>query len=239
MKNLKLILAIFVLCVVPAAAQQQINSKQFPPYIQTSGESVIMAKPDRVQIDIGVITEAPDSQTAVAQNAEQSRATISKIRQMIAGGEEEIKTISYTVSPRYNYPKDGGEPTLTGFTATNIVRVTLDDLTKIGRIIDAAVKVGANQIQNLQFMLKDEQAVQQQALRDATIKARRKAEAIASALNVKIIRVLSVIESGPAQVPVRDVAYARAQAVSTPIEPGAIEVRASVIFSAKVHQSDM
>jgi uncharacterized protein YggE len=225
------ILLILVLFAAQITAQER--TEKLPPSIQTSGEAVVTAKPDRAQIDVGVVTQADTSQTAVAQNAEKLEATLSRLRSLL-GANADIKTISYSVSPNYRYPREGGEPTITGYTATNIVRVTLDDLTRVGNVIDTATQAGANRIQNLQFTLKDEQNVQAQALREAAVKARRKAETLASALNLKVVRVLSVVESSPTVIPVRDVSYARTEAASTPIEPGTIEVRATVTFTVEI-----
>jgi uncharacterized protein YggE len=227
------LLLILVLFAAQIAAQER--TEKLPPSIQTSGEAVVTAKPDRAQIDVGVVTQADNSQTAVAQNAEKLEATLSRLRALL-GANADIKTISYSVSPNYRYPREGGEPTITGYTATNIVRVTLDDLTRVGNVIDTATQAGANRIQNLQFTLKDEQNVQAQALREAAVKARRKAETLASALNLKVVRVLSVVESSPTVIPVRDVSFARAEAASTPIEPGTIEVRATVTFTVEIGQ---
>lgn len=228
------ILTILVLGAALAAAQDTID--KLPPSIRTSGEAVVTAKPDRAQIDIGVVTQAATSQAAVAQNAQKLEATLARLRQLL-GSSADIKTISYNVSPTYRYPKEGGEPTITGYTAQNIVRITLDDLTKVGNVIDTATQSGANRVQNLQFTLKDEATVQSQALRLAAIQARTKAQALASALGLQIRRVLSVVESGSPIIPIRDVAYARvAEASQTPIEPGTIEVRASVSYTVEVFQ---
>ena len=127
-------------------------------------------------------------------------------------------------------------PMIAGYTATNIVRVTLDDLTKVGSVIDTAAEGGSNRIQNLRFMLKDEGAAEAQALREAALKARTKAQALASALGLNVIRVLSVSESTAPVYPVRDVAFARAETASTPIEPGTIEVRATVALTLEISQ---
>ena len=139
---------------------------------------------------------------------------MAKLRQVL-GSNSDIKTISYTVSPNYRYPKEGGEPSITGYTATNLVRVTLDDLTQVGKAIDAATATGANRIQNLRFSIKDEQGVQSQALREAAIKARQKAEALAGALGLKIQRVLAVTENSQGAIPFREVAYARGRRIDT------------------------
>ena len=110
----------------------------------------------------------------------------------------------------------------------------LDDLTRVGSVIDASTQAGANRVQNLQFMLRSESAVQTQALREAAAIARTKADALASALGLRIVRVLSVVETSPVSVPMRDVAFARAEGASTPIEPGTIEVRATVMLRVEV-----
>jgi len=227
----KKLLLLLILLAAPVAAQER--TEKLPPSLQTSGEAVVMAKPDRAEIDIGVVTQADASQTAVTENAKKLEATLAKLRALL-GADADIKTVSYTVSPNYRYPQQGGEPTITGYTATNVVRVTLDDLSRIGQVIDAATSAGANQVRNLQFTLKNEQSVQTEALHQAALKAREKAAALAAALNLKIVRVLSVIENSPAVVPVRDLAYARAESATTPIEPGTIEVRASVIFIVEI-----
>ncbi|HSK71489.1 MAG TPA: SIMPL domain-containing protein [Pyrinomonadaceae bacterium] len=227
----KFLLIVLVLFAAQAAAQE--SAERLPPFIRTSGEAVVTAKPDRARIDVGVVTQADSSQAAVAGNAKQLEATLAQLRKLL-GANADIKTISYTLNPNYRYPREGGEPTITGYTAINIVRVTLDDLAQVGRVIDTATATGANRIQNLQFTLRDERAVQAQALREAAIKARGKADALASALNLTILRVLSLVESSPVVVPMYDVAMARTETASTPIEPGTIEIRATVTLTVEV-----
>lgn len=213
----------------------QSTPNHLPPHVRTTGEATVTVRPDRAQIDVGVVTQANTSQAAVQQNAQKLEATLTRLRQLL-GTDADIKTISYSVTPNYRYPQGGGEPTITGYTATNIVRVTLDDLTKIGSVIDTAVQGGSNRIQNLRFMLKDEAPVKAQALREAAVKARASANALADALGLRVVRVLSVAEGGSPVVPMREIAFARADAASTPIEPGTIEVTASVSLTIEVTQ---
>ncbi|HTK39177.1 MAG TPA: SIMPL domain-containing protein [Pyrinomonadaceae bacterium] len=226
-------LFIFLILLAPMAVAQDITAEKFPPSIRTNGDAIVTAKPDRAEIDIGVITQAGSSQIAVLQNAQKLETVLTQLKNILGPGAN-IKTISYSLSPNYRYPSGGGEPTITGYTATNVVRVTLDDLTQVGKVIDAATSSGANRIQSLHFTLKDSQSVEAQALTQAAAEARKKADALAAALDLRIIRVLSVSESSPAVVPVRDVAYARAETASTPIEPGTIEVRASVSLVVEI-----
>jgi uncharacterized protein len=225
-------LFILMLFALPAAAQE--TNAKLPPSIRTNGEATVTAKPDRAEIDIGVVTQAETSAAAASQNAEALEATLKQLRGLL-GSNADIKTISYNITPNYNYPTEGGEPTITGYTATNVVRVTLDDLTLVGRVIDTAAASGANRIRNLQFTLKDERTAQAEALRQAAVKARQKAETLAAALGLKIVRIIAVTEDSPGFVPVRDTSYIRTEAASTPIETGTIEVRANVTLTVEVN----
>lgn len=227
-------LAVLTLLSAGAAAQEPVE-RLTPPSIRVSGEATVTAQPDQARIDIGVTTQAQTAQTAAANNAQRLETVLAELRRALGSGAE-IKTAGYSLNPEYRYPKEGGRPTITGYIATNVVRVTLNDLTRIGQAIDTATQSGANQVQRLQFTLKDEQTAQSQALRAAAVKAKAQAEALAQALGLKIVRVLSVVESsGGVQPIMRDVALARAEAAtSTPVEPGTIEVRATVTLTVEI-----
>ena len=233
MTYIKPLFATLILFFGAAGISAQETGIKLPPHVRTTGEATVTVKPDRAQIDVGVVTQANTSQAAVQQNAQKLESALTELRKLL-GADAEIKTISYSVTPNYRYPKEGGEPTITGYTATNIVRVTVDDLTKVGSVIDTVTQGGSNRIQNLRFTLKDDSAVKAQALRDAAIKARASAQALASALELRVVRVISVTEAGAPVVPIRDVAFARAEKASTPIEPGTIEVTASVVLTVEV-----
>jgi uncharacterized protein YggE len=113
----------------------------------------------------------------------------------------EIRTIAYTLRPDYRdgTPDDG--PVVTGYVASNIVRVTLEDLGQIGTVIDTATAAGANRVQALRFTLKDEAAARAEALKQAAVQARAEARTLAAALDLDVVRVLSVSEAGPGVIP--------------------------------------
>ena len=204
--------------------------------IRVTGEARITAKPDRVQIDVGVSTHAATSQEAAAQNARELQSVLAALRKA-AGAGAELKTVSYTLNPNYRYPKGGGEPTLEGYSASNMVQVTLDDLGKIGPVIDAASAAGANQVHSIQFTLHDQDAVRAQALREAALRARADADVLASALGLKVVRVLTVEENSPRVMPIpmyrREVAMS-AGAAATPVEAGTLDLSADVTLSVEV-----
>jgi uncharacterized protein len=221
-------------CALPAtllAQQPPVSS------IRVSGDARVTAKPDRVQIDIGVTTRAAQSQDAAAQNARQVDAMLTAVRKA-AGPNAVLKTVSYSLNPNYRFHPNGGEPTIEGYTALNVVQVTLDELAKIGAVIDAATQAGANHVQGIQFTLRDQDAVRAEALREAALRARAEADVLAAALGLKVLRVLSVEEVSPRVVPVRIYGGApramAAAAPATPVEAGTLDVTADVTLSVEV-----
>src|SRR4030088_2509107 len=223
-----------------AVASAPLRAQQTPlsplSSIRVTGDAKVTAKPDRVQIDIGVTTRAAQSQEAASQNARQVDAVLAAMRKATPAAV--LKTISYSLNPTYQYHSNGEEPTITGYSAVNVVQVTLDDLAKIGTVIDSATLTGANHVQGIQFTLRDQDAVRAEALRQAATRARAEADMLAAALGLKVVRVLSVEENSPRLVPVR--AYMGAPravvstAMATPVEAGTLDVTADVVLTGEV-----
>ena len=204
-----------------------------PASVRAAGDGVVYAKPDQAKIDIGVVTQAATAQAAGAQNAAQTQAVLDRLHSVL-GSKADIRTISYSLNPNYQYPHDGGKPTIDGYNASNTVEIISDDLAGIGKVVDAATAGGANQIERLQFLLKDEKPARAEALRKAAQEARSNAEAMAGALGLRLGRVLS-LEQTTSQ-PNRPFLAMAAELppAATPIEAGAIEVRASVTLTVAV-----
>ena len=236
--NMRCLIAVMLACVVaqsPARAQPAPASPVSS--IRVSGDARITARPDRVQIDIGVSTRAAQSQEAASQCARQVDAVLAAVRKA-TGPAAVLRTISYSLNPTYQYHPNGEEPTITGYSAVNVVQVTLDDLAKIGTVIDSGTLAGANHVQGIQFTLRDSDAVRAEALRQAATRARAQADVLAAALALKVVRVLSVEESSPRVMPVR--AYMGGQrvmataAAATPVEAGTLDVTADVVLTVEV-----
>ncbi|HEV2442778.1 MAG TPA: SIMPL domain-containing protein [Steroidobacteraceae bacterium] len=208
-----------------------------PATIQVTGQAKVSETPDRVYIDIGVTTQAPKSEDAASQNASRVSAVIAAVKRA-AGSGAQLTTTEYSVSPNYNYPRDGGTATVVGYTVSNVVQVRLDDLRKIGPAIDAATKAGSNNVQDIRFALRDEQVPRSQALREAALNARLDADVLAGALGLKVVRVLSVSEQGAAVMPiypqVRMFKASIAAAPATPVEAGTLDVSATVTLTVEV-----
>lgn len=238
MKTILVSLVAFVLAA-PAAAAQQRERLPRPPSITVSGEATIAAEPDQAQIDIGVTTQARNAPDASRENAERLARVLAEVKKHL-GKTDEVKTSGYALNPQYRYPQ-GGKPEIIGYIANNIVRIKTAKLDDVGKLIDAAMQAGANNINRLVFTLKDEEAARLEALRQASAKAKTKAEAIAASLGLKVLRIASVSESERSFQPIlRQVPMARAEALAapapTPVEPGTVEVRSTVTLTAEVSE---
>lgn len=208
-----------------------------PATIQVTGHAQVSVTPDRVYVHIGVTTQARTADASASQNARRLSSVISAVRRA-AGSGAQLTTTQYSISPNYNYPRDGGTATIVGYTASNVVQVRLDDLRRIGSVIDAATHAGSNDIQDIRFAVRDQEAARSDALRKAAADAWQDAEALAGALNLRAVRVLSVEEQNPVVVPrpmFRQLRLAAAPSTApTPVEPGTIDVDATITLTVEV-----
>jgi uncharacterized protein len=226
--SLTRVTAVTLLLGVSLAAQQTTTRRGV---VRATGEATVSVRPDVARVSVGVTTQAATANEAAGRNADQVAAVIAALRTVL-GQNSEIRTISYTLGPNYQYPPAGGQPTLTGFTATNVVEAVIADLSIIGRVIDTAISAGANRVESLRLGLKDEEPVRIQALRLAGQKARLKAESIAQGVGVRVGPVVSAAE-GYSVIPIPTDRAAGATAATTPVVTGTLDVHASVTLEVE------
>jgi uncharacterized protein YggE len=229
---MKIIFAALLACAVSQVNAQQITSPLSS--IRVTGDAVVTAKPDRALIDVGVLTQEKQSQNASSQNAKQLDAVMAALHKLL-GADADIKTINFALNPDYQYRPMGGKSAVSSYTALNVVRVTVDELDKVGPVIDAATQAGANHVESVRYTVKDQQVLHSQAVREAALKARANADALASALNLRITRIVSVEEgdgspSGPDAADPRD----PAGPAPTPIQSSSFVVTANVTLTVEV-----
>ena len=173
---MKIFFAALLACVVSQVNAQQIASPLSS--IRVTGDAVVTAKPDRAWIDVGVLTQEKQSQIAVTQNAKQLDSIVTALHKLL-GADADIKTINYALNPDYQYRPIGGKSSVSSYTALNVVRVTVDDLEKVGPVIDAATQAGANHVESVRYTVRDQQVLRSQAVREAALKASASAPALA------------------------------------------------------------
>jgi uncharacterized protein len=232
---MKILFAALLACAVSQVNAQQITSPLSS--IRVTADATVSAKPERAQIDIGVLTQEKQSQNAATQNAKQIESVLAALHKLL-GADADIKTVNYTLSPDYQYRPIGGKASVSSYTAMNVVRITVDDLEKVGSVIDTATQAGANHVESVRFTVRDPQMLHSEAIREAALKARANADALASALNLKITRTLTVEEIGepsaaPPDIPMMD-SRDGPGAAPTPIQSGSFVVTATVALTVEV-----
>ena len=230
---MKIFFAALLACVVSQVNAQQIASPLSS--IRVTGDAVVTAKPDRVLIDVGVLTQEKQSQNAVTQNAKQLESIVTALHKLL-GADADIKTINYALNPDYQYRPIGGKSSVSSYTALNVVRVTLDDLEKVGSVIDTATQAGANHVESVRYTVRDQQVLHSQAVREAALKARASADALASALNLKIVRIVSVDDGGDTPPPGPDPSDLRDTGgpAPAPVQPSSFVATANVTLTVEV-----
>jgi uncharacterized protein len=195
--------------------------------VRVHGQATISIDPDQAQFDIGVVTQAATAKAAADQNSRQSDALIHELNAAFPSAT--IKGINFSVNPNYQYPKEG-VPTIAGYTASNTVRLLLNEISRLQTVIDIAVKSGATSINRLTFTVHNEDSARGQALTAAAHQAQAGAEALASSLQLRIVRLVTVEEGQPVIVsPPRELSFEKLQSTNlTPISPGTIDVHADV-----------
>lgn len=201
--------------------------------IQVSGQGSVSAKATQVTLTLGAWTEDPVAAEAVEDNAVLMNSIINSI--MDLGIEEDkIKTVTYSVNTNYDW--EARE--VKGYRVTNMIQVIVEDIDRVGEVIDTAAAAGANSIQGISFGISDEEALElmNEAYVLALQNAKGKAELIASTLDIEITGVLFVSESSYTPYsPYRgyeEMAFDSASA-PTPIIEGSlsVSVNVQVVFS--------
>lgn len=199
--------------------------------ISVSGQGSVSGDPDQVIVYLGVESNAESAQEARDLNAERMQAVFSALRGLGLGNES-IETVEYNMYTVHDY-RDG-ERLVRGYRVTNMIRVNTSNVSMVGRIIDAATTAGANEVQSIEFSIRDTSDLKDRAIQDAIDDARRKAEAAARSLGVSVVGPVSIVVDSQSVQPVRYNAYPTIETTATPaptpapISPGSVDISATV-----------
>jgi uncharacterized protein YggE len=169
---------------------------------------------------------------AQRRNAELMTAVQERLKGLVPA--EAIRTLSYTLQEEFDHVDNKRVPR--GYRASNTIEVRVDELPRIGAIIDAAVGAGATTVHNIRFDLKDRDSAEREALRLAVADARGRAEAAASGAGLQLASIVRIEEQGRAipMVAMGRMEMDMAARAETPITPGQIEIHANVSLTAEI-----
>jgi uncharacterized protein len=230
----KTMAACLLAAAIPAAAAAQpagMGAAGTRLDVVATGE--VTRVPDIARISAGVVTQAPTATAAIQQNAQRMERVRAALRR--AGiADRDIQTSSINLSPEYRY-EENRAPILVGYRAGNEVSVRFRDIANTGRILDALVAEGANQINGPMLMLDKPEEAMDEARTAALRTAQARAALYARALGKRVARVLSVSESGttfqPYPRPMMAEARGMAADAASKIDPGEQTVTANLTVS--------
>ncbi len=219
------LLVIAVLCATACSRQDTATNAAFgdTTLVTVSASAEARRAPDIAILSTGVVSLAPDANAAIRRNAGQMAGVVAAIKK--AGiADKDVQTSGVSLNPDYHYLANR-PPRIKGYYASNTVNVTVRDIGGLGGILDALVATGANQINGPMFDIEDKDAVLDEAREAAMAKARTRADGYAKRLGLRVLRVVSIDETGgrgPRPVLVRSAAVEQAAAgnASAPIAPG-------------------
>lgn len=202
------------------------------------GRGSVTIPPDTALVTVGVDVQRDRLGDAQDEASSQAAAIIAAAE--AAGIEsDDIQTANFSVSVVRDYDDDGNPGPVVGYQVSNQVALTVRDPDGLGNILDAVVAAGANNIYGIAFYVEDPAAAASQARAQAVRDARAKAEELADAAGVRIVRVVTITESS-APSPAPEV-FARggaadmeSAAAEAPIEVGTSEVAVNVQMTFEV-----
>jgi len=197
--------------------------------ITVTGQGQVKGKPDVAYISLGVRTFAATAREAMAQNSLAMTAVIAKL-EAVGIAKKDMQTGSISLYPQTKPVKSDQSETqqIIGYWADNSLNVTINDITKVGEVLDAAVTAGANTAGGIRFGVKDEAVLRDEALKEAVKSARAKADLMAAGLGLKVTGVVSVTEEGYSGPVVRYEVAAAKGASDVPVEAGELTFTATV-----------
>src|SRR5262245_17493464 len=141
---MKYLVAVTVLCASVTFARADIT---------ITGTGKVKYTPNIAYINFGVSSQAREAEEAWRKNGEAVRKIFDKLREL-GIPEKDLQTSNVSIQPRYVHEKDK-EPRFIGYEVTYDLAVTLRQLPQVGKVLDEAVKAGANRRVGISFGCED------------------------------------------------------------------------------------
>jgi uncharacterized protein len=216
-------------------AAQDANPNPNARIIEVSGTGEAQATPDLATLQLAIETHAPTAAEAAGSNG----ALAQKVRGALndkLGDKGRMWTGGYSLYPEYNEHPGGGKPTVAGYRAVNSLTVETGSLELVGPLIDAAIAAGANQVNSLDYSLRDNTRARSNAIANAAKDAAAQAQSLAAALGVRLGQVVKATTEAQVQ----PIMFQKATMspmlgrAPTPIEPGQVTVPATVSLTYEI-----
>lgn len=179
--------------IAPVFAMPQETSVSFQRDIVVTGTGQVSVKPDTVFISLGVTTNGKEAALIGRQNASKTAAVIKAIKST-GIPDADIRTEEYRLEADYADRND--TRVFKGYVVNNVVQVTVRTTAKAERVLDLALKAGANTVGSVSFGIANSQKAQNEALSKAIVDATRQAKLAAKVAGINQIRLVQLQSGG-------------------------------------------
>lgn len=208
------------------------------PKLVVSGAAEVKKAPDLVSLSIGVEEEDKNADAAMKKASAKVESVIAALKEA-ADKETTFSTDTVALYPVYepSNPKNPKPPLTIAYRALSTLTVRTPNLSSAGKLIDTAVKAGANRIESLSFSLKDNKEAEQEALSLAAQNALTSAATLSKASGITLKRPLLIEQTSGGALPRFKTALYSARDIgenSMPIEPGSVSISAQVSITFEI-----
>ena len=211
------------------ASAQQITQTIAGTRLDVSATGEVTRIPDIAIISAGIVSRSSSASGALRDTADRMQRVILALKS--AGvTDRDIQTSNVSLNPEYRY-LENQSPQLVDYTASNNVTVRFRDIKASGKILDALVAVGANQINGPTLVIDKPETALDEARAQAIAVGRARADLYARSLGLRVARIVSVSESGGYSPPVPMAMQALAKEARTSIEPGEQKLQVNVAMT--------
>ncbi len=212
------------------------QANQYKNTISVSGKGKVLAAPDIGQVDLSVVSDSATVAAAQKDNTNKMNKIIQGMKDL-GIKDDDLKTISYNIYPRYQYTK--GVSTIIGYEVSQTLEVKIRNLDQAGDILGKAATLGANQVGSLNFTFDNPDVLKSEARQKAITDAKQKAIDLAKGLGVSLGKITSFAEnSSGTPVPLynQSLGLGGGGAVAAPdIQTGQNEIQVDVTLSYEIY----
>lgn len=199
------VVAIVVALVVAAVIAPSTGSAQTQTTVQdtvtVTAVGTVEGRPDLAVVNFGIGAVAATGSGAIDELAARQNSVIDALEDGLGLADEAVRTGNISVRRNCRYDRTLDRTVCRGYRARTTVRAETRSLDQVGAIIDAGIDAGASALEGVSFERTENDQALQEALTQAMDLARAKGQALATAAERNLGRVL-VIEEGGAQRPI-------------------------------------
>ena len=178
--------------VTPATAFAQAATCVAPPEVLTTATGRVTLPPDRAIVQFGITVDDNTAALAAARNSVVLQSLVDTLAGLGFPAESLIR-MAYTVQPQLDY--QAGHR-IVGYRSRSVIRLTIENLDRLGVIVDAALTAGAPDIHNVRLESEQAPPARDSALAQAVRQARSEAETLAMAAGTTLGQLLSISTGG-------------------------------------------